>query len=113
MFGNVIKLIVLYITHIVLYVVLYNENPLKKSSTMTIFCALATGSCFIALCGVSASSHSFVCKKHKTEAVLAFPQGTWCLTHKPELLCQIANVQLLLDIIKPLVCTFPLFTCSG
>lgn len=30
MFGNVIKLIVLYITHIVLYVVLYNEIPLKK-----------------------------------------------------------------------------------
>lgn len=80
MFGNVIKLMVLYIAYIVLYVALYNEISLKKSSAVTFLCALATGSCFIAMCSVSASSHSFVCKKRKTEVVSAFPPGTWYLT---------------------------------
>lgn len=37
MFGNVIKLTVLYIAYVVLYVALYNEIPLKKSSAVTFF----------------------------------------------------------------------------
>jgi len=111
-FGNVTKLVVLYIAHIVLCVALYIEILLKNFSNY-FFCALATGSCSIALCSISASSHSFVCKKPKTEAVSVFAQGTWYLTEKPELQHPIANAPLSLDIVKPSKCTFPLFMCSG